>query len=175
MLPRWKNIIPKIIAGIFFIVAMAPLFVSSLLLIKQQYARYKMKEKLETGLLHTIILPEKDIVWVQKNKEIRIDKELFDVKSILKENNKIIIKGVFDYEETEIEQKLGNLSGNPNSPNPMLIKLFTLLQNIFSGNGSFEIQYDFNCSIEYTFEYTPGLPELPQQVITPPPQPVMFC
>jgi len=134
-----------------------------------------MKEKLETGLLHTIILPENDIVWVKKNKEIRIGKELFDVKSMLKENNKIIITGVFDHEETEIEQKLGHLSGNPNSPNPMLIKLFSLLQNIFSGTGSFEIQYDFTCPIEYTFDFTPSLPELPHLVITPPPQPVMFC
>lgn len=129
-----------------------------------------MKEKLETELLHTIILPEKEIVWVKKNKEIRIGKELFDVKSMLKENNKIIITGVFDHEETEIEQKLGHLSGNPNNPNPMLIKLFTLLQNIFSGTGSFEKQYDFSCPIEYTFYITPGLTELPQQVVTPPPQ-----
>jgi hypothetical protein len=175
MLHRWKNIFPKIIAVIFFIIAVAPLFFSSLLLIKQQYARHKMKEKLVTGLLHTIILPEKDIVWVKKNKEIRIDKELFDVKNILKENNKIIITGVFDHEETEIEQKLGHLSGNPNSPNTMLTNLFTLLQNIFSGTGGLEIQYDFTSPIENKFDFTPSLPELPHTVITPPPQTMISC
>ena len=174
MLHRRKNIISKIIAVIFFIVTGAPLFFSSLLLIKQQYARHKIKEKLETGLLHTIILPENEIVWVKKNKEIRIDNELFDVKSTLKENNKIILTGVFDHEETEIEQKLGNLSGNTNNPNPILIKLFSFLQNIFSGMGGFEIKYDFGCTIKTETYFTPGLPQLPHTVITPPPQVMLF-
>lgn len=134
-----------------------------------------MKEKLETGLLHTITLPENEIVWVKKNKEIRIDNELFDIKSILKENNEIIITGVFDHEETEIEQKLGNLSGNTNHPNPILIKLFSLLQNIFSGMGGLEIVYDLTCQTKNKIDFTPGLPELPHKVITPPPQVMFFC
>lgn len=175
MLHRRKNIISKIIAVIFFIVTAAPLFFSSLLLIKQQYARHKIKEKLETGLLHTIILPENGIVWVKKNKEIRIDNELFDVKSILKENNKIIITGVFDHEETEIEQKLGNLSCNANNPNPILTKLFSFLQNIFSCMGGFEIQNDFECTIKNEFYFTAGLQQLPHKVITPPPQEIIPC
>ena len=175
MLHQGKNIISKIIAVIFFIVAAAPLFFSLILLIQQQFARHKIKEKLETELLHTIILPENDIVWIKKNKEIRIGKDLFDVKTILKENNKIIITGVFDHEETEIEQSLGHLSGNSNNPNPILIKLFSLLQNIFSGTGGFEIQYDFTSPIENKFDFTPSLPELPHTVITPPPQAVVSC
>ena len=134
-----------------------------------------MKEKLETGLLHTITLPENEIVWVKKNKEIRIDNELFDVKGILKGNNKIIITGVFDHEETEIEQKLGNLSGNTNHPNPILIKLFSFLQSIFSGMCGFEIEYNFICQTKNKIDFTPGLPELPHKVITPPPQAMLFC
>jgi len=175
MLHRGKNIISKAIAVLFFLVVAAPLFFSSILLIKQQCARYKMKETLETGLLHTLTLPENDIVWVKKNKEIRIGKDLFDVKSISKENDKMLVTGLFDHEETEIDQKLGHLSGNPDSPNNILIKLFTLLQNIFSSTCSFEIQYDFTCQIENTFDSAPSLPELAHQVITPPPQTVIFC
>lgn len=129
-----------------------------------------MKEKLETGFLHTITLNEKDIVWVKKNKEIRIGNSLFDIKSIIKVKNKILVTGLYDHEESEIEQVIGELSGNNRSTQFTLNGLFSVLQNIFYNSTYFEIPAAINIPPGKSIFYISSLMKMPRRVLTPPPQ-----
>lgn len=174
MLQSRNNKLLRIIATGFFLLAAAPLFFSSLFLLKQHAARQKIKEKLETGALQTLILPEKDLLWVRKDKEIRVGGELFDVKSIIKQNDKVIVTGLFDDEETEIEQLLGHLSGSRSIITHMLLNLFSFLHHIFPGSLGFELLNTIFLPMQYFIDFIPFLPELPHCVITPPPQKEIF-
>ena len=169
MLQGRKIIYLKSVAFGFFVLAAAPLLLSSLFLFRQQATRHKIKEQLETGILHSLSLPEKDIIWVRKNKEIRIGNDLFDVKSIIKHNDSVLVTGLFDHEETELEQMLGQLSGNSNNNSHLLTQLFSFLQHIYPGAGKIELS-SIHIREEKVFYIPLLLPELPHSVLTPPPR-----
>ena len=88
-----------------------------------------MKEELEEKMLHNITLKSSDIHWVWEGKEIDIEKELFDVKSIsYKEDGTAVITGLFDEEETALVQQLQkNQKENNSQGTKQLAQLFQLM------------------------------------------------
>ena len=75
-------------------------------LVKQQIIRHEMKEKLEKEFLQTIVVPKKEVTWVKYNKEIKIEDNLFDVKSFSEKNGLCFFIGLFDAEETALNDLL---------------------------------------------------------------------
>jgi hypothetical protein len=107
-----KRIISKTTALLFLVIAGCPLFYSAHFLYQQQHIRHEMKEKLEAQYLQTITLNKKDVHWFKKNKEIKIDDYLFDVKEWYAEGDNVILKGLYDKQEDALHAQLDNLQKN---------------------------------------------------------------
>ena len=91
-----------------------------------------MKEKLEEEMLHTIVVPAKQLIWVKYKKEIRVDGKMFDVKSIQIENGNYIFTGLYDDEETALNNYFENHTNEENeSGDQLLSSIFQLLQSSF--------------------------------------------
>jgi hypothetical protein len=84
----------------------APLLLSVILQVRQQYVQHEMKERLEKEKRHTLTLGAHDLQWVKKGKEIRIGNRLFDIHNMQMVNGKWQVSGLYDDEETAIENQL---------------------------------------------------------------------
>lgn len=163
--------IKKVIALTFLMVMVMPMLIILMLLFQQRHVIHKMKEKLESELLHTITLNKKDIHWVKQDKEILVANELFDVKTIKEENERVHFTGLFDHEETTIEKSLGDLSGKSgeNQLTP-LSQLLSLLQQVFYNSFNITVQTKETVSLKIKSDFISSLMQLSQVVLTPPPQ-----
>ncbi len=97
----------------------------------QLVIKYEMKEKLEYQMLHRVTIKKTDLVWVKKNSEILLEGRMFDVKSISQENDILHIQGLFDDEETVIENFIQkNNSGNSTEQQRTLVQIFQVFQSL---------------------------------------------
>ena len=94
-----------------------------------------MKEKLERQMLHTVTVSKADLVWVKYKKEIRIHHKMFDVKSFTVKNDQYIITGLYDEEETALNNYFEKNTEQKNErEHQVLSSLFQLLQAIYPEN-----------------------------------------
>ena len=91
-----------------------------------------MKEKLERQMLHTVTVAQTNVVWVKYKKEIRIHDKMFDIESFTIKNDQYIFTGLYDEEETALNNFLEkNTEQNNESEYHLLSSLFQLLQSIY--------------------------------------------
>lgn len=95
-----------IIAIIFSSLLVLPVLFILMLQLRQWQLQQIALERLEEEALETIIIPAGKLVWEKKNKEINLHGELFDVKSIRRENGNCIVTGLYDRKETAIKKML---------------------------------------------------------------------
>ena len=105
-----------------------PLLFTLFFLVKQQVIRYEMKEKLEKEFLHTITVPKEKVTWVKYDKEIIVGDKLFDVKSFSEKDGLCVFIGLFDDEETALNDFLEKDTDDKNE-NELLGQLFQCLQS----------------------------------------------
>ena len=165
------GIAKKITAYLFLLVITLPVICLLFLQLQQVYIRYKMQEKLELSLLCTITIDEKNVQWINPGKEVFIGNVLFDVKHYKIENGKCILTGLYDHEESFIENHLRNLGAQSQSEDNSLVlmRLLHLLQNVFFAQLKFSdfILVFTNPYCEYF--YIPLLTPF-KSILTPPPQ-----
>jgi hypothetical protein len=77
-----------------------PFLASFLFNIHSLWIKHEMVERLENETLHKIVLLKDDVHWIEKDSELLIQGEMFDVKHYTIENNLFIAWGIFDQEET---------------------------------------------------------------------------
>ena len=87
-----------------------------------------MKEKLEKEFLHTITVPKEEVVWSKYNKEIIVGDKLFDVKSFSEKGGLYFFIGLFDAEETALNDLLEKDTDDKNE-NDLLGQLLQCLQS----------------------------------------------
>ena len=87
-----------------------------------------MKEKLENEFLHTITVPKENVTWVKYNKEIIVEDKLFDVNSFSEKDGLYFFIGLFDAEETALNDFLEKDTDDKNE-NELLGQLFQCLQS----------------------------------------------
>lgn len=91
-----------------------------------------MKEKLERQMLHTVTVSRADVVWVKYKKEIRIHDKMFDVKSFDIKNDQYTFTGLYDEEETALNNYFEKNTEQKNERKyQVLSSLFQLLQSIY--------------------------------------------
>jgi hypothetical protein len=112
--------------GVFLILLLAlPLIVSICISIKIKWVQHEMLEKMEQSHLHVISIDSNQVKWNIKNKELIIEKQLFDVKYAVNKGSKIVFYGLFDKEETRLEMIIEkSMSSNENSKEINKINLF---------------------------------------------------
>lgn len=98
---------------LLLLLAAMPLLVSVYLQVKQWHVQAEMKEALEKAALQTVHITGEP-QWAEASKEIWIDGQLFDVKSIITTENGYIVTGLFDYTETGIKKTAARQSNEQN-------------------------------------------------------------
>lgn len=94
-----------------------------------------MKERLERQMLHTITVSTADVVWVKYKKEIRIHDKMFDIESFTIKNDQYIFTGLYDEEETALNNYLEKNTEQKNEREyQVLSSLFQLLQSLYPEN-----------------------------------------
>jgi hypothetical protein len=147
-----------------------PVMLAAFFIYKQQQIRHEMKEKLEKQYLQTIIVPAKDLVWIKYKKEIRIHNRLFDVKSMILINGDYYLKGLYDDDETELNNFFTKSHERSNDKKtPLVSQLFKLLQSLSPAECAGEFSFQ---NLRQPFSLSPGsiLPSTFAKVLTPPPQ-----
>jgi hypothetical protein len=114
--------LPKVISVIpIILLVLLPCIYCIYFLVEQQITRHRMKEKLESSALQTVIVPVKDFRWYEENREIVVDGMMFDVKSLERQGNNYVVTGLFDEFETDLNITLGKLQHQPDSGNASLV------------------------------------------------------
>ena len=122
-----KSLLKKITAFFLLLVGAMPFLFTLFFLCKQQIIRHEMKEKLEEELLHTISVPKDEVVWVKYSQEIIVEDKMFDIKSFSEKNGVYFFIGLFDAEETSLNDFLEKETDNNNEND--LSQLFQWLQS----------------------------------------------
>ncbi len=119
--------IPQKNIALFFITSMLlPVLYSVLLQAHQSVIRHKMKEKMEAALLVHMVLPVSELHWVKPGKEIFLNQQMFDVKTMnYGANGTVSISGLYDELETALMQHLKTKQQDEQSRgNAMLVQFF---------------------------------------------------
>jgi hypothetical protein len=127
-----KNRIKKIASIFFLALTLMPLISSSFLIIRLKIVQHEAKEKLEKGMLQTLVLNKNEFNWFKINKEISIDGKLFDVKSFSEKNGWYVFKGIYDHDETALNKNINNSINE--KANQFLTGLFQMLFSAHSSN-----------------------------------------
>jgi len=90
-----------------------------------------MKERLEKERLHTVVIPGSEVQWVKYKKEIRVHGKMFDIKSFNVKNDKYTFTGLFDEEETALNDFLKEKAHNEQE-NHMLASILKMLHSVYA-------------------------------------------
>ncbi len=165
-----KQISKKIAAFLFLLAGFMPVMFTLFFLYKQQLIRHGMKEKLELEMLHTIVVPEAEVKWVKYKKEVRVRDKMFDVKSFTLKKGQYIFKGLYDEEETVLNNYFERSTDQKNEKElHILSSLFKILQSIYPGDSE-EALLSKSTSHEYSPLILQHITSPFINIITPPPQ-----
>lgn len=129
-----------------------------------------MKEKLEQKLVHNISVAEAKVVWVKYKKEIQVDGKMFDIKSFREENGQYHFTGLFDDDETALNNYFEKNTEKKNErSNRLLASLFQLLQSVYPGDSIDTIMQEDN-SLVYCCLVLSNIQSPIKNILTPPPQ-----
>ena len=127
-----------------------------------------MKEKLETSLLQTITINEKEVVWMDDH-EIWVNEHMFDIQTKKLENGMYTFTGLYDEEETTLVKKDKDTTEKNNEENQLLLSLFELLETTFIENEANSLLTDLTI-IEYRPLILQHMSSPFINILTPPPQ-----
>lgn len=109
-------------------------------------------------------------MWVKYKKEIRVDGKMFDVKSFSVENDQYYFTGLFDEEETTLNNYLEKNTEQRNErSNRILASLLQLLQSVYPGDSNDIIMQEENCPNSCCLVLS-NMPSPIKTILTPPPQ-----
>ena len=167
-----KQMSKKIAAFLLLLAGFMPVMFTLFFLYEQQLIRQEMKEKLEHEKLHTIVVPEAEVKWVKYKKEVRIRDKMFDVKSFTLKKGQYIFKGLYDEEETALNDYFEKSTDQKNERGlHILSALFKILQSIYPGDAD-EALISKNITKEYSPLILQHITSPFKNIITPPPQQV---
>ncbi len=90
-----------------------------------------MKEKTaQKQELQTIVLPENEVVWMDKH-EIYVKDKMFDISTAKLEKGIYTFKGLYDEEETELVKQQQKPASQSTENMKLLSRLFKFLQNFY--------------------------------------------
>ncbi len=125
-----KPFLKKITAVFFILAAFLPFILPFSLDIKQEFIRRQMKKKVAAvRQLHTVVVPEKEVVWMDDH-EIWVNESMFDISSMKLENGLYTFTGLYDEEETRLVKQRNQHSQKGREENKTLSLLFLCFQQL---------------------------------------------
>jgi hypothetical protein len=100
------KLLKHITAFILLMAFLFPLATPVILQLQQLYVQRQMLEALEEEALITITVDDASVQWIKKGKECVVYRELFDVKTIKKQQKKLVLTGLYDKKEKQIKLQL---------------------------------------------------------------------
>jgi hypothetical protein len=165
-----KKFLNKILSFILLLTGALPFLFTLHFLGKQQLIRHEMKEKMEREMLHTVIIPENELVWVKYKKEVRINDKMFDVETYRIDNGQYYLTGLFDEEETALNNYFEKSTDQKNEKgSQMLSALLQFLQSMYPGDPDEPLDFK-NISKAYRPLILQHISFPFKNVLTPPPQ-----
>jgi ribosomal protein L24E len=149
----------------------ATTLMSLYLQVTKQVVKFMATEKLEKTQLIKVRVEKNKIDWVEEAHELRINGQLFDVKSYtVLSNGDIICKGIYDSAEDAIAASTGKLFDQKNNKTTKLLisKITSLVFEKEQPIKYLEAVVDAN-NIRYPLLPTP-LAYLTKKITTPPPK-----
>lgn len=100
--------------------------------LRQAVLKERMKQRLEAGCMVSLILPADDLHWMEEGKELVINGELFDIKTIAYNRSlgTVYITGLYDKDEKVLYEELARITQEDMKDEPgvsFLIKSIDLL------------------------------------------------
>lgn len=127
-----------------------------------------MKQKLEKQVLQTVVIPEKDVTWMDKH-EIWVNEQMFDISSVKFENGIYTFTGLYDEEETYIVKREKEAKKKKKFDDTLLTQFFKCIQNSFFSNNAETLEpicfSDHNSSLAIAGPVTQF-----KEILTPPPR-----
>jgi hypothetical protein len=119
-MPKTRNILFLLLLTTM----MAPLAAPFLLGIKVSLIKIASEERLERDQLQTVHIPKNKIHWAELNEELVIGNRLFDVKEFTENQEELIATGIFDDQETELEEQISSLWEQQKNRQGILLLIF---------------------------------------------------
>ncbi len=140
--------------------------------LQQQHAiKEQMEEELEKSSLTTVTIFKNDVHWVEFEKELIINGEMFDVKYITIKSDSLLITGLFDKAEKALKQQLSLIWGKHKKDNTPLQQLIVqFLSPILLTQNNIDIQRSvFLSSQKKYFTTTSTIQSISLDITSPPP------
>jgi hypothetical protein len=140
--------------------------------LQQQHSiKEQMEEELEKSSLTTITILKSDVQWVEFGKELIIAGEMFDVKSVTKKNDSLVISGLFDTAEKALKHELASVLGKQKkSDTPLQQIIAQLLSPTILTQNNVEMESSFFLSTQKKyFTTTQNILSINLDITTPPP------
>lgn len=137
-------------------------------ILKKIEIRERMKGRLVTEQLQTIILPEQKVKWMDKH-EIWVNDHMFDIHSKRLEHGVYTFTGLYDKEETMMVKKQHQTSEKDLLQNKLLTQLFKCVQGFYSTPVQ-EAGLLISIQDHLLLRSFPGAVEQFKEILTPPPQ-----
>ncbi len=162
-----KTVTKKIASLFYLLIGIGPLLFVLFVSIKKEDIRHRMKQQLESRQLHTIILPENAVVWMDKH-EIWVNDHMFDIHSKKLENGTYTFTGLYDDDETELVRQQQNTTEKDKQQSKLLAELLKCLPVFHTQTKEiYSVSFPHNC-------YNLLVPQSPviqyREILTPPPQ-----
>jgi hypothetical protein len=100
------KLLKYITISIWLTALLLPLITPVILQLQQRYVQWEMMEALEEKELITVSVSATAIHWLNKGKECLIDGNMFDVKNSKREGDQLILTGLYDEKEKQLEEQL---------------------------------------------------------------------
>jgi hypothetical protein len=141
-----------------------------------QWHKHEQKELLESQQLSSIKIPTHKLVWKEQGKELIIANEYFDVHSISYKNDSVLITGIYDAQEKNIEKTISkSWQHHPNQKqfDKSIFSFFSLtwFSNIYSIDYTYK-NFDTLCLLQNTF-YIHSKSWVFLEYATPPPDAII--
>lgn len=144
-----------------------PLLFTLFVTLKKKEIRHKMKEELELQELHTVIIPESEVIWMDDH-EIWVNNSMFDIQTKKLENGIYTFVGLYDEEETLLVEQERKEAGKSGEQNKFLAQLFKYMPVFCDQQDDY-----FNPLLKnHTYKYWLAVSTVSQfrKILTPPPQ-----
>ncbi len=126
-----------------------------------------MKEKLEQQHLQTILLPEHEVIWMDKH-EIWVNNSMFDIHTKKLEQGIYTFTGLYDEEETELVEWERNAAAKNKEQNKQLAQFLKSLPVFYTQ------PYEEPCPTlqpDFFISFPSGIPlKQFREIPTPPPR-----
>jgi hypothetical protein len=168
-----RNIKIHIIPALLACIIVLPLLFSGGLQLFQVYLKHRAEHRLQNEQLQAIRFPLHSVKWVEEDREIMVDGQMYDLSSYVEQDGWLIGKGVHDEKETQVMALLNNFNEKEQDKAIMQLLLFSQFF-IAIVSLSFSFRFDIKRSINFIF-YLPSYTNPFLKSFFQPPRAFMFA